>query len=286
MFDSVIIVDWSARATPSPARPGKDAIWVGLCREDLQRSQYCRTRMVAEATLVDLLAQERAAGRRVLVGFDFPLGYPAGFAARVTGQARAPGVWAWLAQRSTDNARNATNRLAVGGQLNALFHPLQGPFWGRPKAQVIPHLPFTKDVDYAALGLSEKRVVESRLRGAKSTFQLMGAGSVGSQALTGLPMIHRLSRHPGTAVWPFDAIEAAPVVLAEVYPSILATAVASDPSPVKDEAQVRVLARALWQLSDKGRMAPLWDVPDVALEEGWILGAGHGALLEQALEWR
>lgn len=285
MFDSVIIVDWSAKATPSPERPSKDAIWIGICRAGHRHSQYCRTRLAAEAVLINLLVQERAAGRRVLAGFDFPFGYPAGFATRITGQANARAVWAWLARHITDDARNATNRLAVGGQMNALFHPLQGPFWGRPATQVIPHLPFKKDVDYAAIGLSERRVIETHLRGAKPTFQLMGAGSVGSQALTGLPMIHRLRQRPGTAVWPFETIDGASVVLAEVYPSILAPVVARDPAPIKDEAQVRLLAHALWHVAANGQFAPLLNVPDVAQEEGWILGAGHAALLEQALTW-
>jgi hypothetical protein len=48
---------------------------------------------------------------------------------------------------------------------------------------------------------------------------------------------------------------------------------------------VRLLALALWQLARKGRLAPLFDTPPDAQEEGWILGAGHAALLEEALTW-
>ena len=44
--------------------------------------------------LADLLAAERAAGRRVLAGFDFPFGYPRGFAAALTGRAEALALWA------------------------------------------------------------------------------------------------------------------------------------------------------------------------------------------------
>jgi hypothetical protein len=85
LFDSVAIVDWSARAKPSPLKPSKDAIWIGVCSKAGAASSYHRTRQAAEAALLALLEEERQAGRRVLLGFDFPMGYPAGFARRVTG---------------------------------------------------------------------------------------------------------------------------------------------------------------------------------------------------------
>jgi molybdopterin-guanine dinucleotide biosynthesis protein B len=99
----------------------------------------------------------------------------------------------------------------------------------------------------------------------------------------GLPLIHRLAQRPATSVWPFDA-PTRQTVIAEVYPSLLATAVKSDPGKVKDEAQVRLLSRALWHLSRSGKIAPLFETPAIAAEEGWILGAGHAALLTLALQ--
>ena len=51
---------------------------------------------------------------------------------------------------------------------------------------------------------------------------------------------------------------------------------------VKDAAQVRLLAQALWALSTRGGLAALLDVP-AQTEEGWILGAGHVTALEGAL---
>jgi molybdopterin-guanine dinucleotide biosynthesis protein B len=92
----------------------------------------------------------------------------------------------------------------------------------------------------------------------------------------GLPLIHRL----GLPVWPFDP--PADVMVAEVYPSLLAPAVARE-GGIKDAAQVRLLARALWRLAQAGGIGELLNVPEVAREEGWILGAGHSALLESAL---
>jgi molybdopterin-guanine dinucleotide biosynthesis protein B len=119
---------------------------------------------------------------------------------------------------------------------------------------------------------------------AQPVWKLYTTGAAGGQGLVGQPMIHRLTMLPDVAVWPFDPTDAR-VVLAEVYPSLLARAVAADPAPIKDEAQVRLLSRALWRLSQTGRIAPLFATPGgaVTTEEGWILGAGHGPALEAAL---
>jgi hypothetical protein len=105
---------------------------------------------------------------------------------------------------------------------------------------------------------------------------------VGSQSLMGLPMIHRLSQRADTRIWPFDPVRRA-VTVAEVYPSLLADAVRADPAAIKDEAQVRLLSRALWLLSQEGGLGPLLDAPPIASEEGWILGAGHAGALKAAL---
>ena len=273
-FDSVVVVDWSAASALSPARPSPDAIWIGQAGRE---SRYFRGRLQAEAALRDLITQEQAAGRRLLIGFDFPFGYPAGFAARLTGQAAAQAVWAWLAARIEDGPDNANNRFALAASINRELGG-GGPFWGCPPGLSLPGLPARKGVDYPALGLSERRAVERLVPRAQPVWKLYTTGAAGSQALMGLPMIHRLSALPGVAVWPFDDAEA-PVVLAEVYPSLLARAVAADSAAVRDEAQVRLLSRAL----ARADLAPLLAVPQIAREEGWILGAGHVAALEAAL---
>jgi molybdopterin molybdotransferase len=86
------------------------------------------------------------------------------------------------------------------------------------------------------------------------------------------------------------------VVLAEVYPSLLAAEVTAacgtDPTlprnrkgPIKDSAQVKLLAGALARLSREGRLDPLL-APDAEAatlrEEGWILGVGHESALRAA----
>jgi hypothetical protein len=275
-FDRVIIVDWSGRSARSPARDSKDAIWIGFCDAQGETQSYHRTRAEAEAMLKTALA---ARGRQ-LVGFDFPMGYPAGLARRLTGSDDARALHGWIASRITDAVDNANNRFDVAATINQLLGGA-GPFWGCPKSQPRPHLPSLKTVDYPALGLAEKRLVERENPPAKSVWQLLGAGSVGSQALLGIPVVHRLAAATGAAIWPFDAPK--PLTLAEVYPSLLAPAVRVAADPIPDRAQVRLLARALFTLSQRGTLAPLFDTPPIAAEEGWILGAGHAAALAGAL---
>ena len=294
-FDTILIVDWSARSAPSPAKPAADAIWIGVVRDGLAGvSEYVRTRAEALRRIGDLCALELAEGRRTLVGFDFPFGYPAGFAARLTGQARGLAVWEHLAERVMDAADNVNNRFEVAADINARFGG--GPFWGRPRG-VPAAVPEGKSQS-AGAGFAEFRRVESLTKGAKSCWQLNGAGSVGGQALLGIAALAELRRDPRLAasveVWPFDRglrSPRSPLVFAEVYPSLLAEAVraASDTQSVKDEIQVRLLAGAFAALDADGVLDPLFspeigsDARDeVEAEEGWILGAGFEEALRAA----
>lgn len=285
-FDTVVVVDWSAASAPSPARPSPDAIWIGVAGAGGETVEYFRTRSGAEAALRRFLAGEQAAGRRVLAGFDFALGYPAGFATRLTGQAHARAVWAWMAAQITDGADNRNNRFQVADAVNRRFGGA-GPFWGRPASVVLDALPATKAVDYSALGLPERRAVERAVPRAQPVWKLYTTGSVGSQVLMGMPLVHRLAQGAGVAAWPFDEpheLASAGVVLAEIYPSLLARVVAVQDG-IKDAAQVRLLSRALWRLAQAGQLATLFEQSDAAASvEGWILGAGHEAALLAALE--
>ena len=287
MFDRVIVVDWSAANLPTSPTNRANAVWIGCHDAEGGAEWHHRTRAAAEAQLVTLIDTARAAGQRVLIGFDFAMGYPAGFAARLTGEARAEAVWRWLDAAIIDHD-NRNNRFEVATRINAAFPEGPGPFWSHPTGQMWPGLPFRRTgIDYAALGLSETRAAEAAVPRAKSPWMLFNPGSVGSQSLLGLPMIHRLSQLPDVAVWPF-ATPDAPVVLAEVYPSLLAGPVAilaNGKGLTADQAQVRLLSKSLYRLSRADCLAPLFDAPPEASEEGWILGARHAPLLAEALAW-
>jgi molybdopterin-guanine dinucleotide biosynthesis adapter protein len=84
-----------------------------------------------------------SAGRRVLAGFDFPLGYPAGFAQRLTGQPGARSVWRWLEAHHCEGPDNRNTRFVLANAINAGFGRA-GPFWGRPRGLALAHLPETE----------------------------------------------------------------------------------------------------------------------------------------------
>lgn len=284
LFDTVVVVDWSAASSPTPKEPSPNSIWIGIARQSGEETLYCRTRAEAEAVLNDVLNREK--GRRVLLGFDFPMGFPAGFGKRLTGSDDAVILWNWLNERLEDCPDNKNNRLDLAASINRHFSG-GGPFWVVNSGLARADLPFGKlgKVDFTALQLAEFREIErSRLAGnPKSVWQLTGPGSVGSQTLTGLPVIARLARRPEVAVWPFQPVAHHSIVVAEVYPSLLTNAVKHFGDQIKDRAQVFLLARALLRLSRTGRLTPLFDVPAMASIEGWILGAGHRDTLENAL---
>ncbi|SFE83706.1 molybdopterin-binding protein [Roseivivax sediminis] len=282
-FDTIVVVDWSARSAPSPEAPTKDAIWIGMVRDGgAAEATYLRTRAAAETHLAELFAAEREAGRRVLAGFDFPFGYPRGFAAAVTGRADPLALWDWLEAAVEDGADNANNRWAVARRLNALL-PGTGPFWGCPEGEAGPDLP-AKGTAREGHGLPERRAAEDGLARAQPCWKLFTTGSVGSQALLGLPVLARLrGRFAGDiAVAPFEAAGEG-IVLAEVFPSLIAGAVASraEEGEIPDRAQVRVLAEALARLPETELAAML---AEGDAEEGWILGRGHEAALVAAAE--
>src|SRR5215213_5156067 len=86
LFDAYLAVDWSASSKKSPAKPSRDAIWVGerVVAYDhtpvFEPESYFRTRKACLSHVGDRLRGHRDAGRRVFIGFDFAYGYPAGFA--------------------------------------------------------------------------------------------------------------------------------------------------------------------------------------------------------------
>jgi len=283
-FDRIAVVDWSASSAPPKTSPQADAIWIGQASAAGVVTTYHPSRHLAEQAIVALIAQTRQAGESLLVGVDFALGYPTGFAPRLTGQAQASAVWRWLEEQITDSPANLNNRFIVADAINRQFGG-QGPFWGHPNGQSFAHLSPRKRVDYAALGLAERRQVEFLLPRAQPVWKLFTTGAVGGQSLMGQPMIHRLATQHGASVWPFDAPST--VTVAEVYPSLLAPAVTAAlcTASIKDEVQVRLLAQALWRVGQSSDLAGmLAEAPaDVRMQEGWILGATAAGTLLAAL---
>lgn len=286
VFDRILIVDWSARSAPSPKKPAADAIWIACAEADGLTTWYARTRADAMARIEAILQDALDKGDRVLAGFDFPFGYPTGFTTALTGQASAPAVWDWLSTHIEDGNDNANNRFNVAKALNRRF-PGIGPFWGCPTALADTDLPDRGNARRGH-GITERRLVEAQVPRAQPVWKLFTTGSVGSQALLGLPRIQALLDRFGNdiSVWPFSHPDT-PIVLAEIYPSLLDEATqalaASAPDMTKDEAQVRTLAQALHRLSPTDLQAAFDAAPaEARSEEGWILGVGIEAALRAA----
>ncbi|MDD9982800.1 MAG: VOC family protein, partial [Gammaproteobacteria bacterium] len=173
---------------------------------------------------------------------------------------------------------------------------------GRPKTWPYPTIPEKgRDRTHGGNHPSERRIADRHAKGAKTVWQLAYAGSVGSQVLLGLPALKRLLTDPMLrgrgAVWPFDTglrAPDAPLVLAEVYPSLLRREIdlRRHDDEILDRAQVRVNAKAFARLDADGGLAPLFaGTPSltpaerrvVETEEAWILGLGHEEMLECAI---
>ncbi len=270
-FDAFAVIDWSAGNDTGPT-PRKDAIWLGLVRNGIEQPpEYLRNRDVAMARVADLIRQERASGRRLLIGFDFPFGYPMGFAGAIVGVGSPLRLWDFFAEHLSDRP-GGNDRFALAGSLNARF-PGVGPFWFNGTKEDIPHLPRKGTDRTRDHGQREKRRVERLAKGSFSCWQMGGAGAVGGQVMTGMAALSRLrAAFPGEiGVWPFD-LTRQPVALVEVWPGLIEPAVKAAGDPIRDRAQVRLLARALSRLAPE-RLMRMMSVDEP--EEGWILGVGH-----------
>ena len=278
-FDRVLVVDWSANATP---KLGADSIWIGSAGAGAMPPRNISTRVASMEALRIEIASALRAGQRMLVAFDIGFGFPRGFAAHLTGRAEALAVWDWLAARITDDARNGNNRFEVAAEINRHF-PGIGPFWGRPNGRDLPDLP-AKGNARTGHGLAELRETEALCSGAHPMWKLYTTGSVGSQSLLGQAHLAALRHEFGDtlSVWPMQQA-AAPIVLVETYLSLIDPAVKlAQGYACKDAAQVDLLARAFHH-ADMTQLMAAPAARETLREEGWILGAGHNAHLLAAL---
>lgn len=285
--DRVAVLDWSAA---KGAKMGRDSIWLGVTDAAGTCDVNIPTRALAMQALAELIDGARVSGANLLIGVDFAFGFPVGFAGTLTGTATALSVWDWLTARVTDTPDNISNYRQVAAQMNALF-PGGGPFWGNGTRSDVPGLPRHKPPLPEGLGAHRTCDILARESGAwpKSVWQLAGAGAVGAQVLTGLPVLNTLRHRFGdsVAIWPFEMRDA-PVIIAEVYPSMLRARVklACAAGAVADQAQVRLLSQALFAQTQDAVLAQVMrpDQPAATLaQEGWILGTGASAALNAAL---
>ena len=303
------MVDWSGG---NRRRGGKkDCIWIahGDRNATVPTITSPRSRTEAEDGIRALLTIWLSARRRTLVCADFAYGYPAGFAAILSGSATgvAPWrrVWTYLGTNLQDDIgtrpgalpSNRSNRFAVAGAINAAASRLGswGPFWCLFKPgshacvpQARPRQPFI----CGGTIIHPLRITDQRAQ-SDTPFRLFGTGSVGSQVLTGIPRLEKLRSDPElgphSAVWPFETgwapssgawLDPEQLVLyAEIYPSVR--------PPLTDTILDRGQVRAMWHwardLDLKNRLLDQFQLPGgviaaspddatIRSEEGWILG--------------
>ena len=104
LFERYAMVEWSASNSPVS---GKDSIWIGCAERDgetitLLESVNPRTRDEAMHILDGLIRASLDDGKRLLIGFDFPFGYPKGSAAAIGGKADWQALWSTIAHLVRD----------------------------------------------------------------------------------------------------------------------------------------------------------------------------------------
>jgi hypothetical protein len=295
LFNAYVIVDWSAASKPNT---GADSVWIGVLKRDVRfrlafEAHNPATRAEAEKQITAVLDDLKKRGERALLGFDFPLGFPRGFAAalKLPGDAPWRAAWDQLDKMVKDKADNTNNRFGVASEINRRLTGGPFPFWGCPPKDALTTLQPKRARDHGPEDLPEYRHADTAAKAA-SIWKLYYNGSVGGQAILGVPAVRRLKLARGEAfrVWPFETgfkalneadLASVEVVAAEVYPSLVKAAPA--PGEVKDQAQVRATAEHFARLDEAGKLGAVFGpakdaaaevVAEAEREEGWILGAG------------
>jgi len=296
LFNAYVIVDWSAASKPST---GADSVWVGVLKRDVRfrmtfESHNPSTRGEAEKLISGILDDRAKRSERTLIGFDFNLGFPRGLAEGLKLPAEIPpwlAVWNQIDRMVKDKADNTNNRFGVGSEINRRLTGGPFPFWGVPPKDALTTLQPKKQRAHAAGDIPEFRHAELAAKGSSPVWKLYYQGSVGGQAILGIPMVRRLKLARGEAmkVWPFETgwkalseadLPGVDVVAAEVYPSMFKGQAL--PGEVKDATQVRLTADHFFRLDEAGKLGAAFGpakgaaadvLADAEHEEGWVLGA-------------
>ena len=296
LFDAYVIANWTAA---EGKKLGEQSLWIAVAKRDVRmrlkvETHNAATRAEGEKLLADILSDLNRRGDRALVGFDIPLGFPSGTAARLNLKDQSwSGLWAFLADNVRDKPDNTNNRYQVAAKMNRLMTDAAWPFWGAPASQAQRWLTTTKPEggsgDIPELRATEIAAKTGKLQ-LKSVWQMHGAGAVGGHALIGVPAVRRLLERLGAsgAVWPFGtgwraltAEDVAPLsaLVVEVWPALFPSK--PEPGEFKTQAQVRVAAETFARMDEKGELAAAFAPPGgaeadlvsrVENEEGWILG--------------
>ena len=294
---NVLVVDWSANSKP---KTGADSIWIG----DAYGNRVNPSTRVEAIEFLKRLISQKGDEQKWLIAFDFSFGVP-GWSE--LGEDDVPTFWEEVYEyflqefkripqfksKTFDfNNESAALRWKVANDLNrAVFK--QKKFWGCPK-DLEKGLDDLSSKKGDRKGFSdEKRSTDSN--GAKSPWQLLGAGSVGSQMLMGICHLQRWRKEKEWAdkisVWPFEESNKQ-IVFAETFPShedfagenkLIDQINNHRCGLVKDAVQVTAVANCLQQALPNLDAAMLDEPGDDAQKEGLILTPDQELL--DKLEW-
>jgi hypothetical protein len=297
-FDRFIGIDWSGAAGEYQA-----GIQVAAIDTDTRRLPLIRPSggsHWSRQSVLDFITG--ATDQRTLVGFDFAFSLPwnrdlKSLPVCFGGLEGARQLWAFIDDFCTDVP---------------FLHA--SPIW---QSQESPFRPFIKFWSRASqyqgdlfnggqLRRTEMAAQASGLR-PKSVYRLAGH-QVGAGSFAGMRLLHRIARAQGKdiAIWPFDEIETAKVVIAEIYPTAfyrLADHTRPTPRRVKsgahavtaidtlkffdvryeervpdsiDAIDALISAAAMMRLSQSPALLPSFNDPEISGNEGWIFGVRHG----------
>ena len=204
----VVAVDWSGAQVGAA-----DRIWLGHVRQG--RLVELRNGLDRRQTINHLIDLRERCPDGLVVGLDFAFSVPSWFLPEC-GAATVFELW------------NIVE--AQGEQWLVACNP---PWWGRPGRRR-PELP-------EHFRQCERTAVTGGI-GAKSVFQIGGAGSVGTGSLRGMPYLTQL-RRAGFGIWPFDP--PSPWTVVEIYPRLLTGPVHKRNRPDR----VAYLAESGWTMS-------------------------------------
>lgn len=338
MFDTYLMMDWSAGKPADSDRPKSNAIWWAVQRGRNAHAwtnppaqvvrwpnridslvAFERTRSSAIRHVLAFLKNEVDAKRRVLIGLDFAFGYPKGFAEAVSKRLSVRTIGDFLKQEFCMSGRDysdhddraaSDHRFAVARSLNKTLKELgvkgPGPFWSVNDGEVHEKKgdPYKKGPKKGedkwlkeAFWFKRLRVTDQHAPGAQSVWKVSGPGSVGSQALLGLPWLEvlheKLQAMCRCVIWPRHKMpphsQRPLVVIAEIYPSLITKGIGD---MIPDRSQVMENAQAFELLDARGQLKDLFDLKtilrssvtetdlDAVTEEGWILGTGCDRILQ------
>lgn len=164
LFDAYLMMDWSARNKP---KRGEDSIWYCLVtcrggRPAVAELINPSTRFSAAQKIGNCLVELTSEGFATLVGFDFPYGYPSGFAAALGLRGEPPWrmIWEYLTSHVQDEPDNKSNRFDVAAKINRRISGIASPFWGCPQGRKQKYLKSKKPKKPSGISLADSRLTD------------------------------------------------------------------------------------------------------------------------------